>query len=110
MVALVIGLVLLVAGPVQAMTPTETVQTQVDAALRTVGQAPGGTPAAAEQRRNEIRRVADVLFDGVTVGAYGDVLPGMTSTRIADVLAGFTPSSICISVGRGASTAYPGKP
>jgi len=63
MVALVIGLVLLAAGPVQAMTPTETVQTQVDAALRTVGQAPGGTPAAAEQRQNEIRRVADALFD-----------------------------------------------
>jgi phospholipid transport system substrate-binding protein len=63
MVALVIGLVLLAAGPVQAMTPTETVQTQVEAALRTVGQAPGGTPEAAEQRRNEIRRVADALFD-----------------------------------------------
>jgi phospholipid transport system substrate-binding protein len=63
MVALLIGLVLLAAGPTQAMTPTETVQTQVDAALRTSGQAPGGTPEAAEQRRNEIRRVADTLFD-----------------------------------------------
>ena len=63
MVALVIGLVLLAADPAQAMTPTETVQNLVDEALRTVGQAPGGTAEAAEQRRSEIRRVANALFD-----------------------------------------------
>ena len=63
MLALVIGLMLLVAGPVQAMTPTETVQGLVEQALQTAGQPPGGTAEAAEQRRVEIRRVSDGLFD-----------------------------------------------
>ncbi len=61
--ALVIVLMLMAAGPAQAMTPTETVQTRVEAALQTLGQAPRGAPDAAEQRRSEMRRAADGLFD-----------------------------------------------
>ena len=56
-------LMLLAAGTAQAMTPTETVQSRVDTALQTLNQAPGGAPVAAEQRRSEIRRLADGLFD-----------------------------------------------
>ncbi|HEV8441562.1 MAG TPA: ABC transporter substrate-binding protein [Methylomirabilota bacterium] len=51
------------AGAAQAMTPTETIQTRVDKALQTLSQTPAPTPEAAERRQNEIRRVADGLFD-----------------------------------------------
>jgi len=60
---LAIALMLLAAGPVQAMTPTETVQSLVEQALRTASQPPSGAPDTAEQRRSEIRRVSDGLFD-----------------------------------------------
>jgi phospholipid transport system substrate-binding protein len=63
MQALVMVLILLAAGTAQAMTPTETVQSRVDAALQALGQAPDGTAEAAEQRRSQIRRLADGLFD-----------------------------------------------
>src|SRR6266508_2503998 len=56
-------LMLMAAGTAQAMTPTETVRNQVAQALRTFSQQPGGTPAAAERRRSEIRQAADGLFD-----------------------------------------------
>ncbi len=61
---LAMALVLMAAAPARAMTPTETVQSRVDQALRTLAQAPQGTPeGAAGERRGEIRRVADGLFD-----------------------------------------------
>jgi phospholipid transport system substrate-binding protein len=41
-----------------ALTPTETVKSRVDEALQSLGRA-----GAAEARRDEIRRVADSLFD-----------------------------------------------
>jgi phospholipid transport system substrate-binding protein len=60
-----IALVLvLLAGPAYAMSPTETVQSRVDQALQTLGSAaPRGGAEAAEQRRQEIRRAAVALFD-----------------------------------------------
>jgi phospholipid transport system substrate-binding protein len=61
--AFVIALILVACGPVYAMTPTETVKDRVDKALQTLSHMPTGTPEAAEQRRAEIRRVADGLFD-----------------------------------------------
>jgi len=60
---LVIALVLVAAAAAQAMTPTDTVRGQVDQALQTGTQAATGTPEAAEQRRNQIRRAAEGLFD-----------------------------------------------
>jgi len=47
----------------QAMTPTETVRSRVDQALQSLSQTSGTTPEAAEQRRTDIRRAADSLFD-----------------------------------------------
>jgi phospholipid transport system substrate-binding protein len=61
--ALAMVLILLAAGTAQAMTPTETVQSRVDAALLTLGQTSNATAGEAEQRRIQIRRVADGLFD-----------------------------------------------
>ena len=62
--ALIIAFVVIgVAGAAQAMTPTETVQGQVERALQTLSKIPPGAPDAAERRRVEIRRVADGLFD-----------------------------------------------
>jgi phospholipid transport system substrate-binding protein len=62
--ALVMTLVLMMAaGTAQAGTPTETVQNRVNQAVRTLSQAPRGTPDGAEQRRAEIRRAAEELFD-----------------------------------------------
>src|SRR5262245_40542573 len=58
-----IVLVLLWASAAYALTPTETVRSQVDQALQTVTKAPRGTPEGVEQRRQEIRRVSDALFD-----------------------------------------------
>jgi phospholipid transport system substrate-binding protein len=46
-----------------ALTPTETVKSRVDQALQSLGQAPTGSPEAAQSRRAEIRRAADSLFD-----------------------------------------------
>ncbi len=60
---LVIALGLVTAAAAQAMTPTDTVRGQVDQALQTGTQAATGTPEAAEQRRNQIRRAAEGLFD-----------------------------------------------
>jgi len=60
---LVIALVLVAAAAAQAMTPTDTVRGQVDQALQTGTQAAAGRPEAAEQRRNQIRRAAEGLFD-----------------------------------------------
>jgi phospholipid transport system substrate-binding protein len=63
--ASIIALVLLcTASTAQALTPTETVQGTVDKALR-AGQTAAATPEAAAERRREIRRVADGLFDFV---------------------------------------------
>ena len=61
--ALVIALVLMAAGTAQAVTPTETVKSRVNQAVETLSQAPRATPDGAEQRRAEIRRTADELFD-----------------------------------------------
>lgn len=61
--ALVIALIVLAAGTAQAMTPTETIKERVDKALETLSQSSAATPEGAEQRRAEIRRVADGLFD-----------------------------------------------
>jgi phospholipid transport system substrate-binding protein len=55
--------VLMTAGAAQAMTPTETVQQRVAEAVQTLSQAPRSTPDGVEQRRVEIRRAADGLFD-----------------------------------------------
>ena len=46
-----------------AMTPTETVKTRVEAALQNLSQTPVTTGASIEQRRAELRRAADSLFD-----------------------------------------------
>ncbi len=57
-----IALVLvLVAGTAYAMSPTQTVQRRVDEALQTLGARAGAN--AVEQRRAEIRRAANSLFD-----------------------------------------------
>ncbi len=60
---LVIALGLVTAAAAQAMTPTDTVRGQVDQVLQTGTRAATGTPEAAEQRRNQIRRAAEGLFD-----------------------------------------------
>ena len=60
---LVIALGLVAAAAAQAMTPTDTVRGQVDQVLQTGTRAATGTPEAAEQRRNQIRRAAEGLFD-----------------------------------------------
>ena len=46
-----------------AMTPTETVKTRVESALQSLSQTSGGSPESIEQRRVELRRAADSLFD-----------------------------------------------
>ena len=51
-----------------AMTPTETVKTRVEAALQNLGQTPSRTPESIEQRRAELRRAADSLFDFTEMG------------------------------------------
>lgn len=61
--ALVIALILLATGTAQAMTPTEVIKERVDKALETLSKSSATTPEGAEQRRAEIRRVADSLFD-----------------------------------------------
>jgi phospholipid transport system substrate-binding protein len=61
--ALVIALVLVTGATAQTMTPTETVRNQVDLALHMGTDAPSGTLEAAEQRRTQIRRAAEGLFD-----------------------------------------------
>jgi phospholipid transport system substrate-binding protein len=61
--ALVIALVLVTGATAQTMTPTETIRNQVDQALHMGTQGPSGTAEAAEQRRTQIRRAADGLFD-----------------------------------------------
>jgi len=60
---LVIALGLVTAAAAHAMTPTDTVRGQVDQVLQTGTRAATGTPEAAEQRRTQIRRAADGLFD-----------------------------------------------
>ncbi len=47
----------------QAGTPTETVKSQVDQAIQALSQTLQAGPQAKEQRRQEIRRLADSLFD-----------------------------------------------
>ena len=47
----------------QALTPTETVKSRVDEALKGLSQTTGTTPESTELRRVEIRRAADSLFD-----------------------------------------------
>ncbi len=59
---LVIALVLLATSAAHAQTPTETVRSQVDRALETAAKAPR-TAEGTEQRRVEIRRVSEALFD-----------------------------------------------
>jgi len=61
--ALVIALVFVTGATAQTMTPTETVRNQVDLALHMGTHAPSGTLEAAEQRRTQIRRAAEGLFD-----------------------------------------------
>jgi len=51
-----------------AMTPTETVKTRVEAALQNLSQTSGGSPESIEQRRVELRRAADSLFDFTEMG------------------------------------------
>jgi len=52
----------------QALTPTETVKTRVEAALQNLSQTSAATPATIEQRRAELRRAADSLFDFTEMG------------------------------------------
>ena len=52
----------------QAMTPTETVKTRVEAALQNLSQTATRTPESTEQRRAELRRAADSLFDFTDMG------------------------------------------
>ena len=51
-----------------AMTPTETVKTRVESALQSLSQTSGGSPESIEQRRVELRRAADSLFDCTEMG------------------------------------------
>ena len=51
-----------------AMTPTETVKTRVESALQSLSQTSGGSPESIEQRRGELRRAADSLFDFTEMG------------------------------------------
>ena len=51
-----------------AMTPTETVKTRVESALQSLSQTSGGSPESIEQRRVELRRAADLLFDFTEMG------------------------------------------
>jgi phospholipid transport system substrate-binding protein len=51
-----------------AMTPTETVKTRVESALQSLSQTSGGSPESIEQRRVELRRAADSLFDFTEMG------------------------------------------
>jgi phospholipid transport system substrate-binding protein len=61
--AMALVVVMTAAGAAQAMTPTETVQQRVAEAVQILSQPPRSTPDGAEERRVEIRRVADGLFD-----------------------------------------------
>jgi len=56
-------LLALPASAASALTPTETVKSRVDEALQTLTQASAASAGASEQRRIEIRRAADALFD-----------------------------------------------
>jgi phospholipid transport system substrate-binding protein len=58
--ALLLGLTVSTAA---ALTPTETVKQRVDDALQNLSRTSGATAEGSEQRRAEIRRVADTLFD-----------------------------------------------
>jgi phospholipid transport system substrate-binding protein len=51
-----------------AMTPTETVKTRVESALQSLSQTSGGSPESIEQRRVELQRAADSLFDFTEMG------------------------------------------
>jgi phospholipid transport system substrate-binding protein len=63
MLVLAIALVVLVlADPAHAATPTETIQGRVEE-VQKLSRMPRDTAQAAEQRKTEIRRVADGLFD-----------------------------------------------
>ncbi|HSL51828.1 MAG TPA: ABC transporter substrate-binding protein [Candidatus Deferrimicrobiaceae bacterium] len=57
------ALLALPASAASALTPTETVKSRVDEALQTLTQASAASAGASEQRRAEIRRAADALFD-----------------------------------------------
>jgi phospholipid transport system substrate-binding protein len=57
------ALLALPAPAASALTPTETVKSRVDEALQTLTQASAASAGASEQRRAEIRRAADALFD-----------------------------------------------
>jgi phospholipid transport system substrate-binding protein len=58
--ALLLGLTVSTAS---ALTPTETVKQRVDDALQSLSRSSGATAEASEQRRAEIRKAADTLFD-----------------------------------------------
>ena len=58
--ALLLGLTATVAA---ALTPTETVKSRVDDALKSLSQTANPTAEASERRRADIRRAADTLFD-----------------------------------------------
>jgi phospholipid transport system substrate-binding protein len=58
-----VALLALPASAASALTPTETVKSRVDEALQTLTQASAASAGASEQRRAEIRRAADALFD-----------------------------------------------
>jgi phospholipid transport system substrate-binding protein len=53
----------LTASTAAALTPTETVKSRVDAALLSLARTPNPTAEASEQRRVQVRRAADALFD-----------------------------------------------
>jgi phospholipid transport system substrate-binding protein len=58
--ALLLGLTVSTAS---ALTPTETVKLRVDGALQSLSRSSGSTAEDSEQRRAEIRKAADTLFD-----------------------------------------------
>ncbi len=51
-----------------AMTPTETVKARVEAALHDLSQTAATSPESIEQRRAQLRRAADSLFDFTEMG------------------------------------------
>ena len=61
--ALATWLLLAAASPASTGTPTEVIRVAIEQVVRVAEDADLGRPAAAEQRRLEIRRIAENLFD-----------------------------------------------
>ncbi len=75
-----------------AMTPTETVKSRVEAALQNLSRSPATTGGSVEQRRAELRRAADSLFDFTEMGrrALGRHWAGRTPAEREEFVKLFT--------------------